>query len=439
MTATPLAGPGTYPVPQGRGQWRLTLHHRTYPPMNLSQPAPTWDQTILAELADARGRRLDQAWDSPAQLTFTVDGRTPAAAQIAELQHDIYAWRWDDQTGADICVFRGVIDHSEDQISEESHTVTFVCHDYLAVIARRFFLDPGQVVLANADQDYLAASALIPRAAGFGTGFVGENIPIGVCFVRPDGTTRPMSGTLRARTYAGNQNIGDALDDLAKVIGGFDYDIIPEPQAPDSQPAYNPSLSLTAPLGAGRDAIRIFFPGQGVTRTDLALVYGTTVAAVTRTVASSDYANYIRVLGNNGSSDPTATQLYSIQYNADAQGTTVGLWPQADNAADVNQQATLDQQALGDLALDGVLTPSYTLTMRPGAYTWGAPNMGDTVPLVVMSGRLQVNTSVRVVAISYDIGDDGQEDVTLTVGRPPQTLTKILAATQSDVNALARR
>jgi hypothetical protein len=65
--------------------------------------------------------------------------------------------------------------------------------------------------------------------------------------------------------------------------------------------------------------------------------------------------------------------------------------------------------------------------------------MGDVVPLVVRSGRLNVNTNVRVLGITYTIGDDGQEDVALTVGQPGRSLVQLLQQSQHDVNALARR
>lgn len=135
-------------------------------------------------------------------------------------------------------------------------------------------------------------------------------------------------------------------------------------------------------------------------------------------------------------------QWASEAANVDANNVTVtpvGLWQITDNAADVSVQATLDQKAAGDLAYYGVLQPTYTLGLRPGAYSLGNPNMGDVVPLMIQTGRLNVNNQVRVVGIDYDIGDDGQEDVILTVGRPPATFKKLLTATHSDVAALTRR
>jgi hypothetical protein len=65
--------------------------------------------------------------------------------------------------------------------------------------------------------------------------------------------------------------------------------------------------------------------------------------------------------------------------------------------------------------------------------------MGDTVPLVVEAGRLNVNTTVRVLGITYTIGDDGQEDVALTLGRPLTTLADAFTQADRDADALTRR
>jgi hypothetical protein len=436
ITVEPVAAPGTYPVPTGRGRWRLTLHRRGFAPN-------TYDQTQLLELGSARSRTLVRQWDTAAELRFTMDGRSPDCAAVAELQHSVFAWRWDDQTGADVCVFRGVIDHTEDQLSEQAHTVNFVAHDFLALLGRRILVGATPVNYNTVDQDQITA-ALVAAAGGGPTPTApyapGSNLPIGVVLVGGDGvSTRTVSGVARIRSYMGGASIGTLIDQLAKVSGGFDYDVVPEPAAADTLAMIDGNGTISN-LGAGRDALRVFYPAQGITRTDMLFLYGGNVAAVTRTVNSGDYANYVRSLGNNGSSDPNAAQLFSGQANSDASGVTVGWWPSADNApSDVNQQATLDQRAAGLLAINGVLVPAYTLTMRPGTYSWGFPNMGDTVPLVITSGRLQVNTTVRVVGLTWTIGDDGQEDMAVTVGRPTTSLGDLLARTNTAVNALARR
>jgi hypothetical protein len=65
--------------------------------------------------------------------------------------------------------------------------------------------------------------------------------------------------------------------------------------------------------------------------------------------------------------------------------------------------------------------------------------MGDTLPLYVQSGRLNVNTTLRIVGITYETTDDGTELVTLTVGRDPTSVADMLGAMQADIRALSRR
>jgi hypothetical protein len=409
-------GPGGLPIPGFRGRWRLTLHTRTFAPATLAS-------TMIAELADARGRRLTQAWNTPATLTFTMDGHSQAAGVIEELFHDVVAWRWDDQIGQEFAVFRGPITQSEDQLSEQAHVVTYTCHDYAAVLQRRL-LTATYTVTAR-DQDLIAGDLLglgSSASSSSGTSFSPASyLPVNLYAANPNGSTRGLSGRTRDRTYYGSQNVGQALDDLAKIINGFDWDV-------------QPSATGTT------DLLRVFYPQQGITRSDMALQYGSTVARVTRAVNSADYANYVRVLGNNGSATPTP-QKFGEHWDATATSiaTPVGLWMSADDAADVTVQSTLDEKASGDLALDQILVPHYTLGLSAEAYTWGNPNMGDTVPLIIQSGRLNVNTSVRVLGIAYDIGDDGQEDVDLVVSRPPKTLRQLLFSADRDIESLARR
>jgi hypothetical protein len=398
----------------------LTLHKRPF------SGGETYESNLLSELTHARSRRLDLAWDKPAQLTFTMDGHNEAAALIAELQHEVIAWRWDDTAGQDVPMFRGIVGQSEDQLTEQNHVVTFTCHDYAAVLGRRF--NVADYTATQIDQDDIAASLLALGSSGAvasdGTSFMpGSYLPLTLQMVDPDGTPRGLSGVLRDRTYPAQTDLLDALTNLANVQGGFDFDVLPT-GAPDHE----------------TDALRIFYPRQGVTRSTPVLAYGGLVATVTRALTSNDYANHARVIGNNGSADPAVPQMFSEAADmAAASGVTVGLWSYPDNAADVSIQSTLDAKAAGDLAYYGVLVPSYTLGLAPGAYHAGMFNMGDTLPLVILSGRLRVNTDVRVVALAFSVGDDGDEDVEVTVGRPVETLLGLLSATAADVNALARR
>jgi len=412
-----------------RARWRLTVHRRAFAAGGFART------TGIAELSDARSRRLETALNTPAKLTFSVAGGSPSAAYVQELQTDVMAWRFDPEDGQDHLMFRGIVAQSEDTLTEQAHTVNFTCHDYLAMVNRRYVNALLPPTFTQVDQDNIVATLLgwattgqvpIAGAPGFQPG---NYLPLDLRRANPDGTNRPaLSGVLRDRSYTGGSPIGQLVTDLGAVINGFDVDVTPAADAD------------------GIDHLRVWFPARGVGRTDLALVYGSTVSALTRSANSAvdgsggGYANYVRVLGDNGGVD--GPQLAVDQWNADANDVgrlPVGLWAATDNQSDVSVAATLQQKADGDLQALGLLVPSYSLTLRPGWYRPGFPNLGDTVPLVVKSGRLDVSTTVRVLGLNYAIGDDGQEDVELTVGRPAATLNAEFRKTRRDVDALARR
>jgi hypothetical protein len=430
------AVPGT-PIPEGRGRWIVTLHSRSF-------RRQSWTQTLISDLSDARSRRLVRTWCQTAEFSFVIDGRSPQAQLIQELATDVVVRRWDEASGEDICVFRGIVDHTEDQLSEEAYSINVVCHDYLSLLQRRYLTATYAVTQDDQDDicvwlvNHYASEMTSSGAAGTsppsGTPYdfrPGCYLPMSIQFTMPDGTeNRPYSGVLRDRSYPANTQIGQALDDLAKVDGGFDYDLRP------------------GQWWETEDKVRTFYnasgdgnPNQGVPRPDVVLMYGSTVATVTRTVDSGSYANYERVIGQQPDSNNPA-QLFAEYWLPEADNITrvpVGLWQAIDNASDVSIQSTLDEKAKGDLNQLGILVPSYSLGLRPGFYRWGFPNMGDVCPLIILVGRLNVNTTIRVLGIEWDIGDDGQEDIKLTVGRPGLQLVDLLTKADRDVDALTRR
>jgi hypothetical protein len=426
-------------VPAGRGRWRLTLHERIF------APGRRPEDTMIVELTDAYSRRLEQTLNGAAELTFTMYGRAPQTAHVAELQTDVVLSRWSEAAGADVPYFRGIVTQSEDTVSEQEHVVTFTAHDYFALQGRRLF-PAVPITFGNPDtgvgagQDTVAAwiasiSDWLQNAAGTAHLTPGSILPTTVVFANPDGTRREQDANvpLRVRQYAASTVPGTAFDELAHVIGGFDYCVMPVGRM---------HTSLRSGIAAGYDGLVIFYPAQGVAKAEPILEYGSTVSSLTRTVNSADYGNYWRAIGNNPDTTPNAPQFWAEAYNADGNDVTrvpIGLWQSVDNAADVSLLPTLQQQASGDLAVAGLLEPSYTLALRPNVYAEGLVNMGDTLPLVVNSGRLRVNTNVRVVGLAFAISDDGAEDVEVTVSRPAPSLEAILTATRRDVNALARR
>jgi hypothetical protein len=407
--------------------WRLTLHRRQF------DRTSTWTQTLIGEIHYARGRRLEYVLDQATTLTFTLDGQHPMAPQVIELQTDVRAWRWDEKLGHDVCMFRGIVYQAEDELTDSSNVIVFTAKDYIAMLERRVFT--GRFDVRNMDQDDIAEFIINQSssvAASNGHSFYpGSQLPLHAALVNPDGSNRVVkSGFGRDRSYIAGALMSDMFTELSNVIDGFDFDILPSAAPGNTQ---------------ATDALRIFHDharilDQGVIRTDMLLNYGSNVAGVTRTVSSSDYSNYWRTVGMVPEGAPEgAAPLYAEAWNDDSAVAPFGLWMGTDNAADVSIQATLNAQAQGNLNQFDVLTPTYSLTMRPGAYTYGNPNMGDIVPLIIKGGRLNVNTTERIVGINIDIGDDGNEDVELIVGRPYETLPKLLKKTNKDVAALTRR
>ena len=211
-----------YPIPPGRGRWRLALHERQF----IDKP---WQDTLITEIVGARSVRLEKPWNAAAQLTLTLDGHHPTTAMIEELRHDIFAWRWDEVSGVDVCMFRGIVTQALDEVTENRHTVNFTCHDYVKMLERRFLTNG--YYCDQRDQDNIVVD-LIDRAKNVASsgGFPfspGSYLPITVATVNPDGTPRGNSGQLRDRTYPPQSGISQLLDDLANVIGGFDYDLVP--------------------------------------------------------------------------------------------------------------------------------------------------------------------------------------------------------------------
>ena len=424
MTDTLIINPREYEaatIPINRGRWRLTLHARQF-------TDASWTTTTIAELDGARSRRLEMALNTPGKITFTMDGRAPQTALIREMAHDVIAWRWDDSAGKDVPYCRAIVAHSEDEISEQSHIVNFTCYDYLSLLSRRWLAAGRLMTQRDQDfivQDFVTAAVNVTTAAGGQTFHPADYLPLVVELCDPNGADRPASGTLRDRNYPRGSNIGDLLDQLAKVIGGFDYDCVPGWRFGNAQ---------------GYDRLRVFFPQQGVERLDTILEYGSSVRSLTRNVNSGLYANFNQVIGQ--SDDQDVPPPIGEAWNADSNDVTrvpFGLWHQLDNAADVKLQATLTQMAQGNLALDGLLVPQYSAQLRGDFYTEGAFYVGDTVPFYVNSGRLNVTDTVRIMGLNFAIGDDGDEDVELVLGRPRTSLVDLFRLQAADVNALVRR
>jgi hypothetical protein len=378
---------------------------------------------MIADLSDAgRARKAHFQLFGPATAELVVDGRSPQASQLQELSQDLCLWRWDPTTWTYQIMFRGPIGRTEDTVSATTHSVNVAAADYRAMLGRVIYNSPR--TFAAQDQWYIANAYVAPlRYDAAPNTSLGLN---GITVHNPDGTqVGATTGVLRDRTYTGAEKTVDILDNLAKCIGGFDYGVDP--------------IDPTPPGTIQTGWVKLFYPQRGVTKAFTA-EYGATVSNLTRTVNSQDFANWVR---NDGQNSSPGVPIFAVSAGdawTNPQLHPEGLWQDGVSNADVNVQATLQQQADGYLAFHSQLVPSYTLTLVPGA--WANVNdcwLGDTIAVRVRSGRLQVNTTVRVVGVDFDVDDAGVDRVSLTVARPPPTLAGIVANQNARLDALSRR
>ena len=385
--------------------WRFVAMSRY--PANRSQ----------GDLSDARARKLTFQLRGPASLTFDISGRSPQLGWLEELRSDVVAYRWSNALGNYAPIFRGCVTASQDAITPTVHTVSLTATDYRGVLARRLL---RAATTYTATEQFSIASAL----ALYGDAPPGVPTPAGalglhVATLNPDGSPLAASGIVRDRAYLPGQVIAEALDNLSTDVAGFDWAVIPD-----------------ANLGS---TVNLWYPQRGITQPHWVAHYGSTVTDVARVVATTTYSNYVLALG--GAATPgtnITTESIGAGYT-DPVGNPEGPWMTSVADPTVITPAVLQQNGDGYLALYDDLGPQYTLTLELGRWSPADAWLGDTVRLIVNSGRIDVDTSVRITAVAVDIDDNGRETVTLTGGIPPPNAGQLVQAIDRRLDKLEVR
>lgn len=362
-------------MPAAGVRWDLTAHLP-------GQAEPLFD------LAGARGVKVVFRLREPSTLEWSMRGADPVLPEIVELGTDVLAWR----NGVRLSRFR--VAPSTDEVTEDDHTVGFQAFDYRGILNRRALFD--QVVFTTEDQSDIAWALIeAAQAEDGGTLYLARGVGA-------------VTGVDRDRTYEAGKSIGEALTQLASVIDGFDFD--------------------TGPDGT----FDIYYPQRGVAREFVAHL-GATVSRLGRQVDVDGFANAVRF---NGADTTTPQERVA----ADIDTRREGRWDAQVGDPELTVQATVNERADAELATRDDIRPTYTVTLKPG--TWNGPEtlwLGDTCRLVARTGRLDVNTTVRVEEITVDVGDDGGETVQLTFDRAAPSLIRRLAGNQSRLTNLERR
>ncbi|MGI5169876.1 hypothetical protein ACQEU3_46725 [Spirillospora sp. CA-253888] len=353
-------------------------------------------------LTRAKGRRLGFKLTEADELAFSVDGRTLDAGALEELTTDVHAL-WTDVGGTTHILTRCRVGAtSDDWEFGERHTTNITGLDYRAILATRRLYSNSQLVWTGVDQGEIAWGLVTQtqiRTAGdlgIAKGWVGTT---------PTGVTRD-------RTYEAGDSVGERVDELAELLGGFDWDI--------------------TPVSASGLRMDVWYPQRGVDR-GVVLIAGGLVAKLHREPNVKDYANAIRQTGASGLS---AQELEA----PDLAGRPEGRWDAVYGDDGLTTQAALNDRAAWQLEAAQVPPVTYTLTLRAGA--WQGPEhiwLGDTVRLIVQSGRLNVDTTLRVFEIDITLGESGEETVDITIGGPKPDYRRRPTAFERRLRNLERR
>lgn len=312
---------------------------------------------------------------NPSTSAFKVLGSSPAAMAITELASDLHLIR--DRVYLD----RMRIGPSTDTLDASRDDAEFHALNYRDLLARRRLYDDSTLTYTGVDRAQLVWQ-LIQQTQGRSGGQLGIT----------QGNTPTLGVT--TQTFSAGDAIGEQIQNLSAVQApaGFDWDITP----------VSPS-ALNLDVWAQR----------GYDRNVLLLWGGKLIKTISREADPSTYANGIRQTGADG-------LTAEIREASDLATRPEGRWDATFGDTTLATQPAVADRATWQLAQSEVIQPTYTLTLTTGA--WQGPGhiwLGDTVRLVIPSGRLRVDTPIRVYAIQVDLDAAGNETVQLTLGGPP--------------------
>lgn len=393
LTASGRADTGIGRPPRPRTRWQLVL-------------GAAGGGHELA-LTAARSRKYVAKLTESSELTFNIDGRHPQAASIEQLLTDVHLL-WTSDAGQTRILDRTRVGQPRDILTEDSHSLSVDTMDYREVLNRRILYAADVLTWAGTDQAEIAMG-LITQTQDRNSGDLG---------IARGWTGSTPTGILRDRTYEAGDSIGQRIQELSEVIDGFEWDILP----------------------ASPSALRldIWYPQRGTQR-GVVLEYGGLIASASREESAVDYVNALRYTGG-GDPAPAAREYEDPRLGLALGGLPQGRWEKAFGDDGLTTDSALRDRAQWQLQESQVIRPTYTVRLRRGA--WDGPDhiwIGDTVRLIIRSGRLAVDTSLRVYEVQIDIGDDGQEDITLALGGPRPDYRRRATLLERRITDLERR
>lgn len=345
---------------------------------------PTTGQDVI-ELTHAYRYNFTFDVEMPPYCRFTIPAQSQEAEYCWELTHDLILLDEVERP-----VFRGRIGTIREQWGADSGDLEVQATGYAGMLNRRIVFNGDSVSFTQVDQAEIAWS-LINMTQNRVGGSLGISRGSGL-----------NTGRKRDRTYEAGANLLDLITQLGQVIDGFDWEI-------DGYLRFN-----------------VFYPIRARTPPSTAqftLDWGGMVNELSRSWTSQNYANVVR--GQGGGRDVGGVQVFPtpvVKSASNIANAPEGRWETNLSWPDVSYQTTLDEHTDAELSRRNKRWAEITVGLRPGM--WEGPEqlwIGDICQLVsplrgrVAAAGMMTERTVRIMALSLDLGDDGTGDVVMTV------------------------
>jgi hypothetical protein len=399
----------------------------------------------IGELTKASSRKFTFSAEESAALSFDMPGNHPQTAALTPLVDDVLAFRDDYPVQRFRVVSRafskdsGVLKASFTGLSYRALLEAWILHD-----------GDTRSWTASAEQTAIAWAILNEgQAKTYG------NLGISRGILPATSVNRTLTGSVaegftRPDYLQAGMKRSEAIDGIAGLSNGFEWDIEPNPDDP-----YRTLLFNTWNTGGRNQHV-----ATATGRSPLVLDDGGSVASWTHTVTPTDYANVVRFTG----AEPTASFVVGgtsgptwQPTSQDPDGTpTEGRWERDLSDSDLTTQATAAAAAPTAYNQAHLYVPEITCALRRGR--WQGPAqlwLGDQARLIITEpvksddGRplsadapqyvLYVDEDVRVVELDIDVDDLGAEDVSLSLNRRKFSTRRNSRNINDRLNRLERR
>lgn len=365
----------------------------------------------IGELTTASSRKLTFSTVDADTLSFDMPGNHLQTARITPLVDDVLVFRGE----VPVQRFRVV----SRQLSKDSGVLKaqFTAVAYKALLDAWIFHDAEPRSFVATEQTDIAWEII---RSGLST-FAGADMGLSRGTLPQTLVVRDLIGSIeeggdRPEYFLPGMKRREAIDNVSNMINGFEWSIDPDPLDPYRLLKFN-----TWNVGK-----RTVHPD----RSPLVLDDGGSMTSWSHTVTPTDYGNVIRHTGTS-SVEEGQRALEPVWWPSTrnpVEPAPEGRWERDINNSDLTTQSAVDSYARSAYEQVHDYVPEISANLRRGV--WRGPGqlwVGDkarfivTEPVDGVPGEwiLYIDEDVRVIEVNVDVDEQGAEDVSLALNRPP--------------------